>query len=453
MNRLISSRKASLLGLVFSRRGIHVAHASGAADSIEAAPIDPLPVENVWNDPPQTAARLSEHLTRAGVRERRCIVALPAEWSMSVATELPGLPQADAESLLQLEAESAFPCERDDLFITRSTQTIDGVTIITQFAIRRTDVDRMSDLLSTAGLKPIRFTLHPAALPKPAEAADEGILSLLLSESPPSLTISFGKGMVTARTLTSTIETPAALVRDIRITFEECPPPIRRRIRKLRLLGEPSECQVIRELLAGWATSASISLEIAEWTLQQSAAAIASRGLQAAGELPNLLPPRPSRWEQWTRRYNRRRLRSAAALLAVAIVGIVAAFTWREYETWNLRREWAQIQPQVDELEGLQARIREFRPWHDTSYRTLQVLRLVTDVFPENGTVTAKSFEIRNQSSVTVTGVTRDNTALLASLEKLRQRTEVANLKVEQIRGKSPAQFSFTFQVTRTPES
>lgn len=142
-----------------------------------------------------------------------------------------------------------------------------------------------------------------------------------------------------------------------------------------------------------------------------------------------------------------------ASLGAAALIALICAFAWQEYEAWRLRDQWLRIKPQVDELDGLQARIREFRPWHDASYRVLRILRLVTDVFPENGTVTAKSFEIRNQSAVTVTGITRDNTALLTSLDKLRQRPEISNLKIEQIRGKSPAQFTFTFHVERTPET
>ena len=101
----------------------------------------------------------------------------------------------------------------------------------------------------------------------------------------------------------------------------------------------------------------------------------------------------------------------------------------------------------------MQDRIREFRPWHDTSFSTLSTLKLVTDVFPDTGSVTAKSIEIKGHSSVTITGSTRENAALLGALDRLRQRPEVTNLKIEQIRGKSPAQFTFSFQLVRVPSS
>lgn len=453
MKRRLSSRATSLLGLVFDQTGIHVAHASRVKEQIDTHSIDPLPLDLSKGDPAALGKQLAAHLEKSGLKEKRCIVALPTEWFMTVSTMLPDLPAADVDSLLQLEAESGFPCESDELYTVRSPQSLGGKTVMTQLAVRTVDINRMSELLTAAGLKPLRYTAQPAVLPEALAEKDQGVVSLLLSETPPSLIVGAGSGIAALRALPSSLDAPLALARDVRITFEESLAPVKSSLRRVRLFGAPRDCQAVQSPLAAWASALSVSLETQEWTPSHSAAALARLGLQKTDPLPNVLPPRPSRWEQWTQRYNGRRLRLVAALGAAALIALIGAFVWREYETWRLRDQWARIKPQVDDLEGLQARIREFRPWHDTSYRTLHVLRVVTDVFPENGTVTAKSFEIRNQSAVTVTGVTRDNTALLTSLEKLRQRAEVTNLKVEQIRGKSPAQFTFTFHVARTPET
>lgn len=324
---------------------------------------------------------------------------------------------------------------------------------MTQLAVRTVDINRMGDLLAAAGLKPIRFTAQPTALPEALAEADHAVLTLLLSDAPPSLLIGAGNGIAALRALPSSVDAPSTLARDVRISFEESLAPVKVALRRVRLFGAPGACEAVQSSLAPWASSLSITLETQEWTPARSAIALAQRGLEAGDTLPNLLPPRPSRWEQWTQRYSGGRLRMIASLGAAALIALICAFAWQEYEAWRLRDQWLRIKPQVDELDGLQARIREFRPWHDASYRVLRILRLVTDVFPENGTVTAKSFEIRNQSAVTVTGITRDNTALLTSLDKLRQRPEISNLKIEQIRGKSPAQFTFTFHVERTPET
>lgn len=48
-------------------------------------------------------------------------------------------------------------------------------------------------------------------------------------------------------------------------------------------------------------------------------------------------------------------------------------------------------------------------------------------------------------NSVTCTGVAGDNAALLKMLSQLRAAADVSGLKVDQIRGKSPIQFTFNF--------
>jgi hypothetical protein len=70
----------------------------------------------------------------------------------------------------------------------------------------------------------------------------------------------------------------------------------------------------------------------------------------------------------------------------------------------------------------------------------------VVECFPDNGSVTAKSFEIHGLSNISVSGTARDNTSLLRTLDQLRQAKEIQGLKIEQIRGKTPAQFTFTFR-------
>jgi hypothetical protein len=104
------------------------------------------------------------------------------------------------------------------------------------------------------------------------------------------------------------------------------------------------------------------------------------------------------------------------------------------------------MEVRVGELEGLQNDIRAFRPWFDRNITTLDILHRVTGAFPEEGSVTARNLEIRGQSDVNVSGVTRDHTALLEMLNRLRSVEEVREVKVDTIRGKTPMQFTFNFQ-------
>jgi hypothetical protein len=174
---------------------------------------------------------------------------------------------------------------------------------------------------------------------------------------------------------------------------------------------------------------------------------VAVRFLEAGPPPLEFLPPRVSRWSQLLVRYTSRRLATAGFAAALAAVLTIGVFGWQEYTLWRLRSSWQSMEAEVTALEAVQARIRDYRPWYDTGFRNLSILKRVTECFPEHGAVTAKSFEIHGLiPTVSVSGVARDNAALLRTLDELRQSREVQSLKIEQIRGKVPAQFTFTFR-------
>jgi hypothetical protein len=100
----------------------------------------------------------------------------------------------------------------------------------------------------------------------------------------------------------------------------------------------------------------------------------------------------------------------------------------------------------VQELEDTNAKIKQFRPWFDDSIRGLTILRRLAEAFPDDGSVTAKSLEIRDLATVTCTGVAQDAQSLLKTVAKLRDMAQIPEVNVGQIRGQPPAiQFSFSF--------
>jgi hypothetical protein len=110
-----------------------------------------------------------------------------------------------------------------------------------------------------------------------------------------------------------------------------------------------------------------------------------------------------------------------------------------------LNSKWTKMAPTVHELEGVQQQIRQYRPWYDDTFRCLMILRELALVFPEDGVVTAKTVEIRDMNTVSCSGTARDNAALLRTLTQLRGAEGVHDVKVDQIRGKAPMQFTFDF--------
>jgi hypothetical protein len=105
------------------------------------------------------------------------------------------------------------------------------------------------------------------------------------------------------------------------------------------------------------------------------------------------------------------------------------------------------MQANVKQLEGLQDQIRQFRPWYDESVRGLTILRRLTEAFPEDGSVTAKTVEIRDLNTITCTGIARNYPALLKTVERLRGVRQIPEVNMGPTRGQPPAlQFTFNFQ-------
>lgn len=457
MKLLAQRRPQSVLGLSIidgQLRAAQVARAKNAVAVLRSTTA-PLALDLLHPEPELVGREIKNHLEAAHLRERHCIVALPPSWVMSQHTAVPELSPADTASLLQIEAEKGFPCGPDELQIAHSAHRSTTARYVTQLAVRQEHVARLTEALKSAGLKPVSYTLGLTAL---AGAADQGRLTLLVEAKGATLLAVAGGGIAAFRTFEATIESEAgehvingpALARELRITFEQVPAGLRAEIRGLSLRGDPKLTAQLAGILADWARENGLVLDegtpagrpVAELIIEQ----MAERYLKEGPPALEFLPPRPSRWALLLARYNAKRLATAGFGAAAAVLVAVGAFAWQEFRLWSLRSDWQGMAEQVTELDGVQARIREFRPWYDTSFRNLSILKRVVECFPDNGSVTAKSFEIHGQFNVSVTGTARDNASLLRTLDLLRQAKEIQGLKIEQIRGKTPAQFTFTFR-------
>ena len=106
----------SVLGLALDGSrldGVVLRRANGSLQLLQsfsaALTLDPLTAA-----PELVGREIRNQLDAAGVRERHCIVGVPLKWVLTAQTELPPLPEADAASLLQMEAERGFPLRRGD---------------------------------------------------------------------------------------------------------------------------------------------------------------------------------------------------------------------------------------------------------------------------------------------------------------------------------------------------
>lgn len=442
----------------------HAARSKNAVAVLRQVAV-PLAVDLFHPEPQLVGREIRNHLDSAQIKERVCVVVLPPEWVMTQHTELPELSPEDTDSLLQIEAEKGFPNSTDELHITRSSQKAGGGRFATQLAVRRDQVARLIEVLRAAGLKPVSCTLGLPMLPDAVPAAGPGRMSLWVEGTGATLMVAAGGGIVSFRALEAFIESEAgervvntaALMRELRITLEQLPAALRAEVKALTVRGDAEAVGALSGGLGSWASDADLAIDTVassrKVATEEMVEQAGLRFLREGAPALEFLPPKPSRFAQLVARYNSRRLATAGFAAAAVLVIVGGAFEWQQYQLWSLRSEWEGMEAQVKDLDGVQARIREFRPWYDTSFRNLSILRKVVECFPDNGSVTAKGFEVHSPSTVTVTGTARDNASLLRTLDLLRQSKEVQGLKIEQIRGKTPAQFTFTFRWVGTPGS
>jgi hypothetical protein len=405
-----------------------------------------LTLDPLTADPVLVGAEIRNHLAAAGIHERRCAVCVPAKWALTSHAELPELPDADVATFLLIEAERGFPC---DVATLRVASSRCRKKYAIQVGIPDNHLAALEMVFQAAKLRPVSFTV---GLPALQPAGEEGVLALAIGASTVDLQVTTGGGVAALRVLEGVLESEAGRVvlhadfvaREVRITLGQLPAELRETIRQVRIFGPSDLAQQLADELDLRLESLGLQAEIVPAV--SPAHAVAERRLTGEEPVFEFLPPKVAQWQQVFRQYSSGRYRTASAVAAGILVLAGGAFFIQQVQLWRLRFQWNKMSAKVTELEAMQAQIRQYRPWFDNSFHSLSILRQLTLAFPEDGAVSAKSVEIRDVNTVTCSGIARDNAALLKTLSQLRSASNVADLKVDQIRGKTPMQFVFDFR-------
>jgi Tfp pilus assembly protein PilN len=448
-----------LEGVVLRRSNGHLQVLQSFAASLA---LDPLTA-----DAELVGREIRNHLDAAGIRERRCAVCVPLSWALTLHTKVPPLSEEDLGSFLQIEAERGFPYGHETLFIASSRYGAPGGDQhATQVAIPRNHLLVLEKALKAAQLRPLSFSLGIAALQGADQDSSQGVLALVIGEHSVDLQVTCGRGIAGLRSLDGVFESEGVqkrlsadlLLREIRITLGQLSPEFRDAVRRVRVYGRGDVVRRFANDISPRVESMGLKVEVAETcsaedfgnvlpreTAVSPALALAARRLTRAASSYEFLPPKTRPWAQFTTRFSSRKLVWAGASAAAVLLLLGGAFFFQQWQLSGLQARWADLEPKVKELEALQLQIKKFRPWYDDSFRNLSILRRVTEAFPEDGVVSAKTLEIRERSSVTCSGVARDNQAFLKMLDQLRATREVVDLKVDSVRGKTPLQFTVNF--------
>ncbi len=427
-----------------------------------------LTLDPLTATPELVGREIRNQLDAAGVRERHCVLGLPLKWVLTTHMELPPLPEADAASMLQLEAERGFPTDAATLQIGNSSCPLAGDKKHVLLAgIPGAHIVALEKVLAAAGLKPVSFTLGLTALQPPAAENRKGVLALAIGESTVSLQITCGGGVVALRALEGAIENPngrPALVADLvareaRITLGQLPAELRDAVKCIRIFGPREVAQPLADEMELRFEPMGLNVEVVaaykpdEFGVQlppeaplSAAFSLAARPLVDQSPAFEFLPPKLTILQQFASKYSSGRLRTTGAIAAGIVAIVLLAFLVQQIELSYYRSQWKGMEKKVAELQAVQSQIQQFQPWYDPSFRDLAILRQLTLAFPDTGVVTARTITIQEGNAVSCSGNAQDNVSLLAMQAKLSAADGVSGFKWDSIHGKAPRQFTFDFQ-------
>ena len=471
IERLKAQRSQPILGLAFdgpSVEAVVVRPSNGPAEA--SAPVAiPLPADVLSSDPAAVGRALRERLDAQGIKARRCAIALPASSIFATSLPLPQLSPEDAEGFVELEVERSFPYGADQLAIARHEWTDpSGIPQITLVAAPVEHLERIEQVLRAARLQPVSIAPALTELPDLAPAGAAARIDFLASAGSVAIAISLGDSLVLHRALDDVIVQDAGgpsvaadrLHRELRVTLGQLPDATRQALAVARVFGHGPLADSLHGAVSALASRLAIGVTRADRVPERRGAspsitpgipatpalAVAARQVGGRPASFEFLAPRVAPWRQLAARFASGRAAHYGLAAAAVVVLVAGAFLVQQARLWSLRSRWNAMAGTVAHVEALQSNLKKYRPWFDDAVPSLLVLRTLTTAFPEDGAVTAKTVELREGATVVCSGTAKDSFTLNRTLEKLRTAPEVRDVTVDQMRGKSPVQFSFNFK-------
>jgi hypothetical protein len=465
-----SKRGSSVLGLALDGNRLEavVLRRANGTVQVRQTVSTSLALSPLADDPELAGREIRNALDTAGIRERRCAVCLPPSWLLTLQAKVPDLPEADRASFLQLEAERGFHSGQEALFIVHSLfQAAPNDQYATLMAVPRNNLATLERVLRAAKLKPVTFGLGIASV-QPAARDTHRIITLLVRSGAIDLQVSGGGGIVALRSLDGAIEAQGALKRisselisrEIRITLGQLPGALAEGPGKIRIVGQGEMTRQFIHEISPRLTAMGLTVEASEKASNANfdkalpadlaasgAVALAAAWVRGADTTPEFLPPKVQPWQQWfSKGMSTKKLIWVGEAAGAVVACVVIAFAVQQWQLAGLRGQWAKLQPKVAELASMQDEIKQFRDYYDQASRDVAIWAKLADTLPRNSSVSLKTLEVRDQGTVTCTGVARDNEAFGSVFDKMSEDTTNFSNVHPEMRGQKPMQFTLTFQ-------
>src|SRR5471030_2926507 len=322
-------RLTSLLGLTLDGsklEGVVLRRTNGSLQLLQSfsatLTLDPLTAA-----PELVGREIRNALDAAGVRERNCIVGVPLKWALAGQTELPQIDEADAASLLQMEAERTFSTDVTTLRMADSSCALaDGKQYVTLVGI-----------------------------------SNSQLATLVLGESHVGLQITAAGGVAALRALEGAVENEgsrrtlnAGLVsRETRVTLGQLPAELRATVKRIRIFGARDLAQPLADEMKSRFEPMGLRVEIVsayapgEFGVQlpleaslSAAFSLAARRLTEQGTPFEFLLPKPTLLQQFSAKYSSGKLKTVGAIAAGVLLILGGIFMVQEIELMLLNSQW-----------------------------------------------------------------------------------------------------------------
>ncbi|MGB8355275.1 MAG: hypothetical protein WCD79_15360 [Chthoniobacteraceae bacterium] len=445
-------RTSLALTLESERVAVSVLSEQEGSDGVFQTFSIPVGSDEISREPEKAGAMLAAALNEAQVRHRAAVVRIPPGWAMTASIDLPDVSAEDLRSYLELSAEREFPVAVSDLRLAHSPYTMpDGRRRATLAAVPAKRIEAVGKMLAAAGCRPVSISLSLYE----CLSTSKPTLYFLANGTHTDVVITAGGGVVSMRSLAGLTHSdevpfdPVSFYREIRITLGRLPEPIRQQLGDARFGGTPSSARRLftetRDSLRKLGIeNAGLDSNIVEGKSDAATVQTVESFLSGQPVPFEFIVPEVNRWQVMLQRFDSKRHRLiVGGVVCFLVLPLLVLFIRHEQEN-HLENEWNDMKRNVAELDGLQQKIHQFRPWFEPEPQILKIMESVIAAFPDQGDVWAKSIQVTDGNKLTCTGFARNQAVLLALLERLRALPGVNDLQRGPMRGDNPVQFSFT---------
>ena len=376
-----------------------------------------------------------------------CVVVLPSHSAPSFILKVPDIGTEDRKGFVQIQAEQQLPLPLSEVHLATHEFQIGNQDHALVVGLRRDTVSKLKEAVIANGFQVASITVDIAGVVDHAVDGNDSLAdSCQLIQGQSSLTmVTHAEGGPTGLRhfhLANGGMDAATLERELRITLGQFPQSSRRQLTTLRTAKLPGASSEQRVPVSEHRSLAGLNVVDGTETSDLFVPIASSFFLKGTSPL-EFLTSRTSRFGKIYGQFNSRRNLWVGLMSAVALTAI--AFLYQIFHLNGLQKEWNDMKDSVAVVEAVQGKIREFRPWFDSSVPSLTTARAITRAFPETGEIWLKQLNIRNDSKVMATGSSRDQNSLLAALRELRETSGISELELKSRQGSDPILFSLEF--------